>query len=91
MSSSITISLYRRETALRLMLLIIQIALSVLGVLSCLHAKYRAAANADDVFNTNIDRVGLHNAIMCDNHLVWFCCGVTTGNWKKGIAPLPRA
>ena len=39
MSSSITISLYCREIALRLMLLIIQISLSVLGVPSCLHAK----------------------------------------------------
>ena len=38
-----------RLIALRLMLLILQISLSVLGVLSCLHAKYTAAANADEV------------------------------------------
>jgi hypothetical protein len=29
--------------------------------------------------------------IMRDYHLVWFCGGAATGNWKKGNAPLPRA
>ena len=39
MSSSITISLYCREIALRLRLLILQISLSVLGVPSSLQAR----------------------------------------------------